>query len=147
MAGETFYDQGLRFSCTQCSRCCRHDSGYVFISQQDLSRLSEGLEIPEEQVIAMYCRDVNTGMGRQLSLREKSNKDCIFWKDGGCSVYAHRPEQCRTYPFWSHVLEDEASWQREAKECPGIGIGKLHSFYEIRNKVAARVRNQPLRRN
>jgi uncharacterized protein len=146
MDDQVFYSDGLRFSCTQCSRCCRHDSGYVFLSRQDLTRLLNRLEMDEEEFIQDFCVTVPDGFGNQISLGEQENKDCIFWSDGGCSVYEDRPEQCRTYPFWSHVLESEESWNREARECPGIGIGRLHSFLDIRNSVAARVRNRPVRR-
>ncbi len=38
---EVFYGRGLRFECTRCSRCCRHNPGYVFLSPVDLARLAE----------------------------------------------------------------------------------------------------------
>jgi len=146
MGDDVFYTEGLNFSCTQCSRCCRHDSGYVFLSRQDIKKLTDRLKLTEDEFVDRYCTTVPFGFGHQISLAEKANKDCIFWGDGGCSVYEDRPVQCRTYPFWSHILDSEERWKNEAGECPGIGIGKQHNFIEIRNALAARVRNQPLRR-
>ncbi|HUX21603.1 MAG TPA: YkgJ family cysteine cluster protein, partial [Spirochaetia bacterium] len=35
-----FYQDGLRFECTRCDACCRHEPGYVFLSQTDLRRLA-----------------------------------------------------------------------------------------------------------
>ena len=57
--------------------------------------------------------------------------DCIFWRDGGCSVYESRPLQCRSYPFWSHQLTNRETWNRVADSCPGVNMGKLHSQIEI----------------
>lgn len=99
-----------------------------------------------DEFIERYCLWVPFGENGHLSLTEQSNHDCIFWRDGGCSVYDDRPAQCRTYPFWEHILENEESWSRESRECPGIGVGRTHSFFEIRNSVALRVRNRPVRR-
>jgi Fe-S-cluster containining protein len=61
-------------------------------------------------------------------LGQKRNQDCIFWDDsGGCQVYASRPTQCRTYPFWKANLQTELDWKAEKRPCPGVGEGSLHS--------------------
>ena len=141
-----FYSNGLRFFCTQCSRCCRHDSGYVFLSSEDVLRLQRYFRISRDEFIHRYCRWVSIINEERLSLNEQENNDCIFWTDGGCAVYTDRPIQCRTYPFWSHVLDDSSSWERESNACPGIGIGRRISSDEIENLLLARVRNRPMRR-
>jgi Fe-S-cluster containining protein len=73
----------------------------------------------------------------RLSLKEKSNFDCVFWKDG-CSVYAARPLQCRTFPFWSSILVSSGSWKIARSGCPGMGRGRLFSPEEIESLVRAR---------
>jgi Fe-S-cluster containining protein len=135
---------GLRFSCTQCSLCCRFESGFVFLSRADLAALSAGLGISRKAVVDNYCRVVDLGGFRQLSLAEKENKDCVFWADGGCTVYGFRPLQCRSYPFWAHQLADQESWDRAAADCPGIGIGEEHSRAEIDRWVEDRRLAPPL---
>jgi Fe-S-cluster containining protein len=137
----------MRFACTQCSRCCRHEGGYVFLTPEDLETLARHLAQSVEQTIERYCRWVPFGAEDQLSLREQANVDCIFWKDGGCSVYEGRPVQCRTYPFWPHVAEDTAAWRREAEECPGIGIGPAYTPEDVRRLVAARAGRSPVTRS
>jgi Fe-S-cluster containining protein len=67
----------------------------------------------------------------RLSLKEKDNYDCIFWRDGGCTVYDARPLQCSTYPFWEDNLRDAESWNRLEESCPGINKGQLHPREEI----------------
>ena len=51
---------------------------------------------------------------------------CIFLDAGGqCGIYAVRPVQCRTYPFWPELVGSEAVWQREARRCEGINRGEV----------------------
>ncbi|MDR0452627.1 MAG: YkgJ family cysteine cluster protein [Treponema sp.] len=134
-----FYKDGLRFSCARCSACCRHESGFVFLSRPDLDALSNELEMKNSEFIAVYCRWIGApGEISRLSLRERSNYDCVFWKggcnggaDGGCSVYKARPRQCRSFPFWPSVLESPEIWENTALSCPGMGKGALHTREEI----------------
>jgi len=131
-----FHAAGLRFSCTRCSGCCRHDGGFVYLSEKDLARLTEGFGMDYAAFIETWCRWVPYVFGSErLSLREKANLDCVFWKDaasgGGCSVYETRPLQCRAFPFWDSVLCSPQAWKKMARECPGMDSGKLHTREEI----------------
>jgi len=129
-----FYCNGLYFSCIRCSSCCRHESGYVYLSKNDVSRLISHLKIESKAFIKSFCRWIpSMNEIEQLSLKEKRNLDCIFWAgssenfDGGCSVYEARPLQCRSFPFWQSVLYDKNSWKATARECPGMDKGFLHT--------------------
>jgi Fe-S-cluster containining protein len=126
-----WYSDGLNFTCTRCSRCCRHDSGYVFLSEADIHRLSRHFGIGRRQFVDAYCTGVDFGVTRRLSLKEQDNFDCVFWKDGGCSVYTARPLQCRAYPFWPQNIDSPASWEDVQKECPGVGVGERHDAEKI----------------
>ncbi|MFP4301155.1 MAG: YkgJ family cysteine cluster protein [Spirochaetaceae bacterium] len=140
----SFYDHGLRFGCTRCSRCCRHDEGYVFLSAEDIDRLATRFDMDEDRFIAAYCKEVEIGPARRVSLREQENHDCIFWRHGACSVYDSRPVQCSTYPFWEGNLVNEQQWSAESKECPGIGIGALRSKEEIEAALERRRTSPPV---
>jgi len=74
---------------------------------------------------------VNMGSYYRLSLKEKENFDCIFWENGGCRVYIHKPLQCSSFPFWNSLLSSESLWLEQKKLCPGIGKGRTFSFTEI----------------
>jgi len=89
-----------------------------------------------------WCRWIPFSSGRggatsaeRLSLKEKSNFDCIFWNASngreGCSVYHVRPLQCRTFPFWDYILCSPQAWKNAGKNCPGINNGELHSREKI----------------
>jgi Fe-S-cluster containining protein len=126
----SFYVDGLNFSCIRCSSCCRHESGFVFLSEKDLLSLERALSLLRPQFIALYCRWVRSGSLQLLSLKEKSNYDCIFWKDA-CSVYHARPLQCRSFPFWESILSSSDTWEAATLSCPGIGSGRHYSVAEI----------------
>jgi len=143
---DVIYKEGLNFECTQCHACCRHDPGYVFLSAQDLQYLCAHFQMEEQDFVQKWCRWVDLGDGEVLSLREKKNFDCVFW-DGGCTVYGSRPVQCRTYPFWENPLKSEENWKWEARYCPGIGRGKLHTREQIDLALSQRRAAPVLRRN
>jgi len=88
--------------------------------------------------IATWCRWVSFDRdSERLALKEKSNFDCIFWKDTGsegtvgCVAYRARPLQCRAFPFWDSVVCSPEAWETTGRACPGINSGKLHSREEI----------------
>lgn len=139
-----FYEKGLRFECQCCNYCCSTEPGYVLLGEDDVSRMSSSLGMDRNGFIDAYCRYVDMGAFRMLSLKEKDNYDCIFLCEKGCTVYNARPRQCMTYPFWAHVLESEETWNEEAKACPGIGKGRLHPKKEIEENLRFRMDNKPI---
>jgi Fe-S-cluster containining protein len=142
-----FYAGGLHFSCTRCSACCRFESGFVFLTEKDASVLGGALNMGLEKFIKTYCRWIPAENGDfRLTLKEKSNYDCIFWAVKpveGCAVYDKRPLQCRSFPFWLSIVNDKTSWEMAARNCPGMGRGKLHSPDSVKNWLFAR-ENEPI---
>ena len=139
-----FYQNGLKFSCTECGYCCREEPGYVFLSKNDLQNLQTHLSLDRTTLIDTYCRTVDLGNFKMLSLKENKNNDCIFLNKNGCQVYNARPLQCRSYPFWATLMDDKDSWLEESKSCPGIGQEKLHSAEEIEHWIYLRRRENPI---
>jgi hypothetical protein len=135
-----FYDSGLHFECTRCSHCCRHTPGYVFLSELDLETLVSVVGSGRQEFLRTCCRQVSVGVARRVSLKEKANLDCIFWENGGCSVYEARPLQCRSFPFWSACVSSSEEWQHHARQCPGMGKGALHPRSEIEFWLARRLK-------
>jgi Fe-S-cluster containining protein len=111
----------VRFACQPgCVRCC-DTQGFVYITEGDLKRLAKHLgltaEAFEERYVIRYRRI--------LRLRKPAKSQCHFLTVNGCSVHVVKPVQCRAYPFWPELVEDQAAWQDEAKRCPGINKGDL----------------------
>ena len=140
----SFYSGGLKFSCTRCSSCCRYDSGFVYLSENDLQKLISALNINRNTFIKTYCRWVSDMNGNEvLSLKEKSNNDCILWETSGCAVYSARPAQCISFPFWENILASKKNWELAASGCPGINSGKTYTEIAINEILEMRV-SEPL---
>ena len=124
-----WYEDGLRFRCTQCGDCCTGAPGYVWVNKAEIRELAalEGLEIAEFE--RRYVRKV----GIRKSLREHGNGDCVFFdaEQRRCRVYKARPRQCRTWPFWDSNLRSPEAWAETCEVCPGSGKGKLVGWEEI----------------
>jgi len=135
---------GLRFECTGCRQCCGGSPGYVWLSKLDIDDLSPSLGLSVDDFIASYCKKVRTEQGYAISLRETRDYSCIFLGEQGCDIYAHRPIQCRTYPFWDEILTGPDAWQREGDSCPGIDAGRLHRPSEIMGEIILRRSNPRL---
>jgi len=140
-----FYSNGLCFSCTRCSACCRGGPGLVFLTRPDLRRLLAFLSLDFKAFYAKYCRlwEIETG-SFALCLKEKPGYDCIFWEKDGCAVYSARPVQCSTFPFWASIVESEESWNDAARDCPGIGRGPSVSAQEIEECLWRRRAERPV---
>ena len=143
MTQAPFYASGLKFSCKRCSSCCRYSPGYVFLSKKDLGLLAKELKMDNTGFAKTYCRWVPQPGSERLSLKEKSNFDCILW-DQGCTVYNARPAQCRTFPFWKTVVASSLAWETAAYGCPGINSGKLHSSGAIIECIKLREKQPPI---
>lgn len=131
---EEFWKEGLRFECQpDCGACC-NQTGEVHVSGPEIHRLATFLRLPTPQFRKRYLRRVH---GRHV-LQDGAEQACIFLNEKKqCSVYEARPEQCRTYPFWPHVLRDRLSWDWESLKCPGIGKGQIIPASEIKIKLEA----------
>lgn len=124
-----WYAEGLRFSCTQCGRCCGGAPGFVWVDESELDRLSESMDMDRSTFDRQFTRRV----GNRVSLVEYPDGDCIFLDPDsrGCLVYDSRPIQCRTWPFWDTNLASPADWSATCEECPGAGKGTLYPLEEI----------------
>jgi Fe-S-cluster containining protein len=136
--GDPFYATGLKFTCTRCSTCCRGSLGFVFLTPDDLHGILGLLRLDFHTFFHKYCRLVDMGTGRSISLIEKPGYDCIFWNQGGCSIYEARPIQCSTYPFWASILADPGYWKEESCQCSGIGKGECRNRDYIEARLYAR---------
>jgi Fe-S-cluster containining protein len=129
-----WYVDGLRFGCTRCGNCCT-GSGTVRVDDDEIRALAGELGLPEHEFRAMYTRSLRGG---EVSLREKRTKACVFHEPGtGCTVYAARPRQCRSWPFWRAVVHSPERWAEEAGECPGMNAGPLHAAETIAASASA----------
>ncbi|MFO7965045.1 MAG: YkgJ family cysteine cluster protein [Desulfobacterales bacterium] len=121
-----FFDEGIRFACLQCGKCCAGEPGTVYVGNNEIKSISDFLHTPILHVIERYLYPYRDA----YSVREDDRGRCLFYENG-CRIYPVRPVQCRTFPFWFENLRSELTWRQVEKECPGIGKGTLFSKEEI----------------
>jgi Fe-S-cluster containining protein len=103
------------------------------VNEEEIATLAETLGLSDAAFRKRYTRRLRGG---DISLIEKNNHDCIFYDEKlGCTVYAHRPRQCRTWPFWRSLVHSPETWAEGAKNCPGLNFGAFHSTEEIAEMI------------
>ena len=123
-----WYQDGLRFRCTRCGHCCTGEPGFVWVNDAEIAAIADFLHESPAQITALHTKPG----GRERSLREKQNGDCVFFdRERGCTIYPVRPRQCRTWPFWDSNVATPEDWQHTRQRCPGSGQGDLISVEEI----------------
>jgi Fe-S-cluster containining protein len=128
-----WYLEGVHFKCTGCGNCCAKEPGAVFISMDEIEQLASFLGMEKKDFLEKYTRKLHG----KISLKEHPNFDCVFLKENRCTVYHHRPKQCKTYPFWPELMRSKKGWDSEKIRCEGLDHpeGVFHSFEEIRKKM------------
>ncbi|MHC4762412.1 MAG: YkgJ family cysteine cluster protein [Planctomycetota bacterium] len=98
-----WYAGGLHFGCKQCGNCCSGpNEGYIWITRPEVERLADYLKI---------------------TVGVEGQRRCI--------IYPVRPNQCRTWPFWSENLSKPEVWNRAGVKCGGINQGRSYKYEEI----------------
>ena len=108
-------------ACIECQgRCCNGSSGNIFVNSKEIKAISRFLGIDFSKFMEEHLIRVSY----KFSIKERKtdkNYACIFFdkKKNICSIYPVRPNQCRTFPFWSYFKD---KLEEVAKECPGISL-------------------------
>ena len=121
-----FFDDGIRFQCRRCGRCCTGEPGTISVSADEIRSLADHLGLTVDVFTRRYLYPYKDS----YSIGEHADGRCLFFDDG-CSIYPWRPHQCRTFPFWFSNLRSEDRWMSIADQCPGIGHGRRYSRSEI----------------
>jgi len=103
------------------------------VNDEEIAALAAVLGLGEAAFRERYTRRLRGG---DISLIEREDHDCIFYDAKlGCTVYAHRPRQCQTWPFWRSLVHSPETWADQAKNCPGLNSGRLHTSEEIAETI------------
>lgn len=131
-----WYREGLQFECTQCGLCCSGEPGYVWVDAEEIQAMADAMDLSVDDFESKFIRKVGT----DKSLKEYPDGDCILLdpENRTCLVYAARPTQCRTWPFWDSNLESKKAWKETCDECPGAGKGQLYTFEQIESQRKAK---------
>lgn len=112
-------------SCEDCDgRCCVGESGYIFVTLQEMRQISAFLKISFEDFALKYLKKVNY----RFSIIEKphpSGMACVFFDDDSkkCAIYDVRPKQCVSFPFWEGFKHKSKNELQELLDlCPGVKV-------------------------
>lgn len=106
-ARDVSLNEKVIFRCQMCGHCCRNVENSIMLEPMDGYCLARYLReqgksvIGPEDVLAEYARALwleDTFPIYTLNTVGESN-DCVFLKEGRCSVYEARPRVCLMYPF------------------------------------------------
>jgi len=135
-APDPWYEAGLCFECLpDCGACCsNHDQySHVYLEGDDASRMARHLGLSHEEFARRYT-EIDDGQ-RVLRMDQPA---CPFLDGTRCGVYAVRPVQCRTFPFWPETLRSRAAWRALRRFCPGIDTGPRHTLLAIQDRLTER---------
>jgi hypothetical protein len=106
-------------ACKSCGgRCCRGSSGYVWISAAELKNMAAAHGMDALLFAKQHLRKVQGKLALQERVINGEHLCCFFDPvTCRCMVYEHRPEQCRTFPFWKKF---QKNYELLLLECPGI---------------------------
>ncbi|MEM1109674.1 MAG: YkgJ family cysteine cluster protein [Planctomycetota bacterium] len=124
---DVWYADGLRFECTQCGGCCTGAPGFVWFGDDEAQAMADAVGVDLREFYQRYCKR-KFGRWTLDEVRYQRDKyDCVFLErdakgNGRCSIYAVRPTQCRTWPFWDSNLSSPRAWAAAAQDCPGMKL-------------------------
>jgi Fe-S-cluster containining protein len=142
------FEDGVRFGCMQCGKCCALLRSDIALSHHDVTRISGNLGLSAHAFIknyGVYLVNVIRQAGRILklpcvALRVPKSERCAFL-DGSnrCSIHKVKPFICSHSPFIAYVAEGAASvWKEALSYCPGIGRGEWYD----RNRISRLLREE-----
>ena len=106
-----------RTDCTACANCCRVLS--PTLSESDVERLAGHLGMNHSEFASKYLKPTESPADNPWIMRERP---CPFLKDNRCSVYEHRPDSCRRYPYLEkpNFTSRTLSMIGRLSECPAV---------------------------
>ena len=122
---------GLKFECTQCGKCCtkRDKYAHVYLDEHEMRAMAKLLGIGLRSFRERYTSMDEIGWDE---LRFEGEA-CPFLDPASnhCAVYAARPVQCRTFPFWDEMVDANGWTERALAYCEGLGRGPVWPQAEV----------------
>ena len=103
----------LPFSCTSCGKCCKVQ-GDVYLSPLETSAIANYLNRSLHEFKNQFVAQEEIQTGWTMLKNKDDSHGCIFLDEHNmCNIYAVRPLQCVSYPFWPRIMASPQSWNDE----------------------------------
>jgi uncharacterized protein len=89
IVAELYREIAAQIDCTQCANCCKV-IGPV-LSKADIAKLARHFKLTVTEFTSLYVMEDECGFVFNTRL-------CPFLANNRCTVYEHRPRDCRSYP-------------------------------------------------
>lgn len=104
------------FKCKKCGNCCKA-TGFVHISKSETKKIADYLNMDYYEFKKKFTEWILFG-GRVLKVKDDAS--CIFLEKNLCKIYEVRPTQCKTFPFWESVVNDDSEVNYIKSYCKGL---------------------------
>lgn len=121
----------FRFECQPgCINCCTQQ-GHIFLNEDDIIRIAAHLGLDRREFEKRYVYRSKQGPRFRLA----RSQPCYFIIEGGCSIHAVKPLQCKAFPYWPENIVSRSAWASLRRYCPGIGVGPLVQIENVRERA------------
>lgn len=104
----------IRFKCTGCGACCKAFGKVVMrIEEAELA----------QQIANLHNIHLNftTNEATPWATRLEAPAGCpLLGEDNKCLMGDSRPETCRAFPFWPHLMANREAFETAKDLCEGI---------------------------
>ncbi|MHA1792410.1 MAG: YkgJ family cysteine cluster protein [Promethearchaeota archaeon] len=148
--------ESIRFKCVHCGACCSSRGLIVNLTPRDLRLIARHLKIKSRDLLKilgfylvhqmddesmklvrerMVLPELKTHKGAAyLGLLKRANGECIFLKNGYCSIYPVRPRICQAFPFTFRrrgASIEISLTEFASNSCPGVGKGSVMNIKKL----------------
>jgi Fe-S-cluster containining protein len=108
-------DTFSKIDCLDCAACCRNYSPRF--KQPDIKRIAKVLKLKEGELVSRYLR-----LDEDNDYVVRSSPCPFLAVDNTCSIYEHRPSDCRRYPYTDEdvLLKRVSLTLKNATFCPAV---------------------------
>lgn len=99
-----------------CGQCC-HGKGGIQVTEEEVKRISDFLDMAPESFISEYCEYRND----KLTIITGTDDFCVFYDhEKACLIHEVKPGICFLWPYFPANINDEYNWNLAKDACPGL---------------------------
>jgi len=103
--------------CAGCSACCRGMGSSILLDPYDIWRLTGGLGMRFEELLAEDKIELNQVEGIILPNLKMQDACGFLDANGRCSIHAYRPGICRLFPLGRYYEDGSFRYFLQTREC------------------------------